>query len=79
LLQSGQMPEAMEHYEEALRIKPDYAEAHYNLGVALYQAGRVSEAVEQFEQVLRINPNDVEARNNLAHLQALQKAVPANN
>ena len=35
----------MGHYEQALRIKPDYAEAHYNLGMALAQVGRVQEAI----------------------------------
>ena len=33
------MQEAIGHYEQALRIKPDYAEAHYNLGIALAQTG----------------------------------------
>ena len=31
-----------EHCEQALRLKPDFAEAHYSLGVALEQAGKVS-------------------------------------
>ena len=55
----------MAHYEEALRINPDDAKAHYNLGIALGQAGRVQEATEQWEQALRINPDDAEAHYNL--------------
>jgi tetratricopeptide (TPR) repeat protein len=51
---SGRIPEAIEHYQQALRIKPDYAEAHYNLGVALGQAGRIPEAIGHLEQALRI-------------------------
>ena len=35
LAQAGRLPEAIAHYEQALRIKPDYAEAHNNLGIAL--------------------------------------------
>ena len=52
--------EAIGHYEQALRIKPDYAEAHYNLGIALEQAGRVQEAIGHYEQALRIKPDFAE-------------------
>ena len=30
----GKVPEAIAHYEQALRLNPDYAEAHNNLGSA---------------------------------------------
>jgi Tfp pilus assembly protein PilF len=46
------VPEAGEHFEQALRIRPDYAEAHNNLGAVLLQTGRISEAAEQFQQAL---------------------------
>jgi tetratricopeptide (TPR) repeat protein len=51
-----------------LRIKPDYAEAHYDLGVAFEQEGRIQEAVGHFEQALRIKPDYAEAQNRLARL-----------
>jgi tetratricopeptide (TPR) repeat protein len=35
-------------------MKPDYAEAQYNLGKALALQGRVPEAIRHYEQVLRI-------------------------
>ena len=56
--------------QQALRIKPDYAEAHYNLGVALAQAGRIPEAIEHLQQALRIKPDYAQAQNALARLQA---------
>ena len=68
----GRLQEAIGHYEQALRIKPDYAEAHYNLGVALEQAGRVQEAIGHYEQALRIKPDFAEAQNKLARLRAAQ-------
>ena len=55
----------MEHWEQALRIKPDLAEAHYNLGMAFAQLGRMQEAMEHWEQALRIKPNFAEAHYNL--------------
>jgi tetratricopeptide (TPR) repeat protein len=66
------MPEAIDHLEQAVRITPDFAEAHYNLGNALAQVGRVPEALEHYEQALRINPDLAAARNALARLQARQ-------
>ncbi len=35
LLKKGQIDEAISQYQEAIRMKPNYAEAHYNLGGAL--------------------------------------------
>jgi tetratricopeptide (TPR) repeat protein len=66
------VPEAIGHYEEALRLKPDYAEAHYNLGVALLRLGRVPEAIGHWEQALRIKPDLVQAQNALARVRAGQ-------
>ena len=48
-----------------MRLRPDYAEAHANLGIALVSAGKVSEGVEQFEQALQLKP-DITGYANLA-------------
>jgi protein O-mannosyl-transferase len=51
--------EAIPHFEAALRISPDNALAHFNLGVCLSNiAGRTAEAIPQFEAALRISPNN---------------------
>ena len=70
MVQLGRLPEAIEQYEQALRLKPDYAEVHYNLGVALVQLGRLPEAMGHWEQASRIRPDHSEAENNLAWLLA---------
>jgi len=49
-------PEAIIHFEEALRLHPDDQEAHDNLGTALVKVGRTTEAIAQFEIALRENP-----------------------
>jgi tetratricopeptide (TPR) repeat protein len=53
-----------------LRIKPDYAEAHSNLGSALGQEGKLTEACEQWEAALRIKPDMAEAHYNLGFVAA---------
>jgi tetratricopeptide (TPR) repeat protein len=52
------MPDAIAEYEAALRIRPDYAEGHYNLGVVLSRIpGRLPEALSHLETALRLKPN----------------------
>lgn len=41
--------EAEDYYREALRVKPNYWEAHYSLGVLLAGVDRFSEAIEELE------------------------------
>jgi tetratricopeptide (TPR) repeat protein len=59
-LQQGRPQEAIEQYEQALRINPDYATAHNNLGNALLLSGNVGEAIRQYEQAVRLIPGSVE-------------------
>jgi len=65
LYQANRIPEAMDLFKQALRIKP--AVAHYSLGNALALTGRTSEAIDQYKQALRINPDFAEVHNNLGN------------
>jgi tetratricopeptide (TPR) repeat protein len=61
LAAQGKTDEAVRHYYEALRIKPDLVAAHLNLGVALRKEGKINEAVEHFSMALRAEPDCAEA------------------
>jgi tetratricopeptide (TPR) repeat protein len=61
----GRLNDAIAQYEEALRLKPDFAEVHNNLGNALEAEGRLNEAIAQYEEALRLKPDYPEAHNNL--------------
>jgi len=63
--QEGSFDEAMVHYQEAVQIKPDYADAHFNLGTALRRKGELDEAIAQYKEALRINPDHAAAHLNL--------------
>jgi arylsulfatase A-like enzyme/tetratricopeptide (TPR) repeat protein len=65
LQEMGKTPEAIGHFEEALRIKPDFVEPHLALGLALRQTGKLPEAIAQVEQALRIDPNAAKGHLNL--------------
>jgi predicted negative regulator of RcsB-dependent stress response len=76
-LTTGRIPDAIAHYEQALRVKP--AEAHGNIGSALMRLGRVQEAIGHFEQALLAKPDYAEAHYNLglalAQLGNLSEAI----
>jgi tetratricopeptide (TPR) repeat protein len=58
--------DAAAQYEAALRLKPDYVEAHYNLGNIWSQLpGRLNDAAAQYEAALRLKPDYAEAHHNL--------------
>ena len=59
------IPEAIEHFRQALRIKPDYVQALNNLGLAFEMADRLPEAIESFERVVRMDSDFADAQNNL--------------
>jgi len=62
----GQLPEAIDHFEAALRLQPNFPQAYNNLGIALLQLpGRLPDAMADFQTALRIQPNYPEAYNNL--------------
>ena len=46
-------------------LKPDYAEAHNNLGNALKDQGKLDEAVACYRRALELKPDYAEAHNNL--------------
>jgi Tfp pilus assembly protein PilF len=61
------VPEALAHYAEALRIKPDDSGVHNNLGNRLMMLGREAEAIAQFGEALRLDPTSLLPRLNLAN------------
>ncbi|MEG3937865.1 tetratricopeptide repeat protein [Microcoleus sp. S36b_A3] len=56
---------AIECYERALRIDPNYAAAHSNLGVVKQQVGRLTEAIAHYKKALEIDGNLAETASNL--------------
>jgi tetratricopeptide (TPR) repeat protein len=49
--------DAMKKFEEALKLAPEYSEAHHALGL-VYIATKMNEkAVRAFNEILRLNPN----------------------
>ena len=56
----------LDRYREAIRIDPDWADAHNGLAVTFARQGRADLAVEQFREVTRIDPDSTIGYFNLA-------------
>ena len=56
---------AIDHLQEAVRLRPDYADAYFNLGSVLFQRGKIDQAIAQWQKTLAINPRDAEAHRNV--------------
>jgi tetratricopeptide (TPR) repeat protein len=59
---------AIEAYEKALELEPDYADAYCNLGAVLYNKGNREAARQAFEACLALEAHHVEASFNLANV-----------
>jgi len=79
LIEQNRIEEAIWHSSEALRIKPNYAEAMNSLGVALRQQGRFDAAIALYTRALEIMPKRADIRLNLGsaliNIGQLAKAV----
>jgi tetratricopeptide (TPR) repeat protein len=69
-LEAGRLDEAVEAFNHALALEPDYAPAHNSLGSVLRQQGHHDEAIAQLEAALRLQPAFDDARFNLANARA---------
>ncbi len=56
---------AIECFARAVQIKPDYSDAHTNLGNTLAQTGRRDEAIASYQKALQFKPEDADVHNNL--------------
>jgi len=52
----GQFDKAISLYEKAISIKPNYFEAHYNLGQSNHKLGKLDRAIRSYKKVVDIKP-----------------------
>jgi tetratricopeptide (TPR) repeat protein len=56
----GRLEEGRRHFDEALRIRPNYASPHSNLGFSYFFEGRLDEARDECERALEIQSDSPE-------------------
>lgn len=76
LIDEGRLEEALPHLETAAKIRPDFPNARYNLGVIGMRQGKNDEAMGHFKAALRSDPNFARASHyaGLLHLQRGESA-----
>lgn len=68
-----QMPQAVACYEEAIRLQPGLAEAHYNLGCVLKDIGRIDEAEQAVRRAVELRADFHQAHSTLLCLYGLHR------
>ena len=59
------MSEAIDQFQRALRLGPNWVDPQYNLGLVYQQQGRLDDAAACYRKVLAINDQHADAHNNL--------------
>ncbi|HEX4347181.1 MAG TPA: tetratricopeptide repeat protein [Vicinamibacterales bacterium] len=70
-LQGGDAVAAAREFRASLRLNPDSAPTHYNLGIALSIERSYDEAMAEFREAIRVDPSYADAHNNLGALLTL--------
>ncbi len=69
-------PECISAAREALKIRPDYAEAWNNIGAAWNSMSQWDQAIAAEKEALRLKPDFQLARNNLAWAESQKRKLP---
>jgi tetratricopeptide (TPR) repeat protein len=72
LHQKGKLSNAEKAYKKAIKINPNFAEAHCNLGNILLERGRLKEASNAFLKALKLLPENPMLLNNVGNVLQLQ-------
>ncbi|MFB3903742.1 MAG: tetratricopeptide repeat protein [Acidobacteriota bacterium] len=67
-LNKMEFAKAVQHFEAAVQICPQFYQAHNNLGVAHLRMNQMEEAEKEFARAVEIQPDNVIALKNLAYI-----------
>jgi tetratricopeptide (TPR) repeat protein len=62
------LAQAKQQFEKALQIRPSYADAHAQLGLAFYRENQKDKAMSSYEKSLSLKPNNAKVYSNMGIL-----------
>src|SRR6185369_5928805 len=74
---AGLYQQAVETFEQVVKLKPDYGEAYLSLGHAYYDLGRWGPAVESIQRGLALKPGDKASLSRLVQAQKMLEQASA--
>ncbi|HYE36838.1 XrtA/PEP-CTERM system TPR-repeat protein PrsT [Methylocaldum sp.] len=75
-MSKGDADKAREHWEAALKLKPDYATAALNLAKLELSRNKLDAAAQRYEQIRQRNPKNLAAHIGLAQIAEMRKDYP---
>jgi protein O-GlcNAc transferase len=57
LKEMNKIDEALTSYETAIKLRPDFAIAHANVGACYYDSGDIPKAISSFKHAIQLEPN----------------------
>lgn len=73
LQKTGELPEAIDYYRQAIALDSNYAEAYANLGTLYAQQQQYDQATAYYHQALKVKPEFVQVYRHLAKVCQLQQ------
>ena len=67
-LREGEYKEAINDYNEAIKLDPQSAHAYYNRGTAYYALKQYQDAINDYDEAIELNPQSANAYNNRGNL-----------
>jgi polysaccharide biosynthesis/export protein len=62
---AGLYAQAVQIFQQAVKLDPQFADAHFALGHAFYDMGRWQNAIDSFQRAVELNPQDLDAQDRL--------------
>jgi tetratricopeptide (TPR) repeat protein len=66
---------ALEHFNNAVKAKPEHAEAHFMLGKVYLNLGKLAEAAAEFQTYTKVAPNGPNAKEAQSNFEALKSYI----
>lgn len=59
--EQGNLKTAIDCYQKALQLNPNYADSYFNLGIVYRRQGQLNAAIEHYQKAIEIQPNLADA------------------